>query len=115
MPRSPDPEVRERWLHLIRSFQSGQETVAAFCQRHEVSTASFYAWRRRLGETNVADERPANFQPVRVVAAADTERAAGAGPCVRLPSGIVLELGNDLRALEMTLDRLLAAEAGDAC
>jgi hypothetical protein len=34
---------------------------------------------------------------------------------VRLPSGIVLELGDDPRALELALDRLLAAEVRGTC
>ena len=99
MPRSPDPEVRRRWTRLIRSFQAGRETVAEFCERHEVSTASFYTWRRRLsGEAGPANDPPRGFQPVVVT--------AGAAPRVRLPSGIVIELGDDPRALELALDRL---------
>lgn len=105
MPRSPDPEVRQRWTRLIRSFQAGRETVAEFCERHEVSTASYYKWRRRLG--GEAGPAPAGFQPVLVT--------ASAAPRVRLPSGVVLELGDDPRALELALDRLLAAEARGSC
>lgn len=110
MPRIPDPEVRRRWKRLIRSFEPGRETVADYCERHEVSTASFYAWRRRLPDETPpapADDPPSGFQPVLVT--------AGAAPRVRLPSGIVLELGDDPRALELALDRLLSAEVRRSC
>lgn len=109
MPRTADPEVRRRWKRLIGSFEPGRETVAEFCERHAVSTASFYGWRRRLRDagTTSTNHAPSSFQPVLVT--------AGAAPRVRLPSGVVLELGDDPRALELALDRLLAAEGRGSC
>ena len=110
MPRIPDPEVRQRWMRLIRSFEPGRETVAEFCERHEVSTASFYKWRRRLGDEAgpaPASAPPQGFQPVLVT--------ASAAPRVRLPNGVVLELGDDPRALELVLERLLAREVRGTC
>jgi transposase-like protein len=63
MARGRDPEVRRRWTQLIRSFQPGRESVAEFCRRHDVSTASFYKWRRELD--GGGRHQPA-FVPVRV-------------------------------------------------
>ena len=48
MARSADPELRRWWGALVDSFDATRESVAEFCDRHEVSTASFYAWRRKL-------------------------------------------------------------------
>jgi len=76
-----------------------------------VSAASFYQWRRRLRDDPAAggsspDASP-GFQPVLVTAAH--------GSRLRLPSGVVLEIGDDLQALELVLDRLLAAEETGPC
>ena len=48
MARSADPELRQWWRELIDSFDSTRESVSEFCHRHEVSTAAFYGWRRKL-------------------------------------------------------------------
>lgn len=36
------------WRERLARFQSSNGTVLAFCQQEQVSTASFYAWKRRL-------------------------------------------------------------------
>jgi hypothetical protein len=42
---------RERyWRGVIRRQGKSGQTVVAFCQREGVSTAAFYAWRKRLRE-----------------------------------------------------------------
>ncbi|MCS7468012.1 transposase [Stieleria sp. ICT_E10.1] len=55
MARMPDPAVRQRWQRLIRSYDDTDCSIAEFCELHEVSTASFYAWRRRLKSGDHAD------------------------------------------------------------
>jgi len=108
MARRPDPRKRQQWLKRIAEFGRSGLTVAEFCESEGVSTASFYVWRRRLvGEAGSANDAPSGFQPVLVTAAT--------APRVRLPSGVVLELGDDLRALELALDRLLSAEVRGSC
>ena len=49
MPRKPDPAVRERWLRLIELQRDSNLTVADFCRQREISQASFYRWRQKLG------------------------------------------------------------------
>jgi hypothetical protein len=83
MPRSADLSIRHLWEQRLQRFARSGLSVAAFCAREGVSSASFYAWRRRLGEAG-PDPR---FVPVRVVA------APPAAPVeVVLPSGCVLRL-----------------------
>lgn len=48
MARRRDGSARREWRERLKRFQRGGATVAAFCRAEGVSTASFYAWRRRL-------------------------------------------------------------------
>lgn len=86
MARTSDPELRLWWRRLINSFDAERQSVAQFCSRHDVSTASFYAWRRRLGETP-GSPSPA-FLPVQITQSPTPERAVQ----VHLPSGVRIEV-----------------------
>ena len=50
MVRAASPVVRQRWQQLVDGFDAGLETVAEFCERNQVSTTSFYKWKRRLAD-----------------------------------------------------------------
>jgi hypothetical protein len=39
---------REDWQELISECKQSELTVKAFCQKHSVSEALFYSWRKRL-------------------------------------------------------------------
>ena len=57
MARPKDLSLEHTWrLRLRRQTASGL-SIAAFCTRERVSSASFYAWRRRLATPPLA-ERP---------------------------------------------------------
>src|SRR5258706_11824013 len=56
MAQRPDAAKQSRWLELIRRWQRSQTTVREFCQRHQVSEASFFSWRRVLRERGLLDE-----------------------------------------------------------
>ena len=56
MAQRPDAAKQERWLELIRRWQQSPSTVREFCQRHHVSEASFFAWRRVLRERGLLDD-----------------------------------------------------------
>ena len=50
MVRQVDQQRREVWRKRIERQRRGDVTVAELCRREGVSTASFYAWKRRLRE-----------------------------------------------------------------
>lgn len=107
MARSPDPEVRRWWRRLIDSFDPARWTVAEFCQRHDVSAASFYAWRRRLGEPPASLPPAPAFLPIRIAQGpADTERRVQ----VHLPSGVRVDVPADERDLLFELIAHVTAE-----
>src|SRR3954451_4563086 len=47
----------EDWQQLISEHKQGGLAVKAFCQKHGVSEALFYSWRKRL----VAEDQPSRF------------------------------------------------------
>jgi transposase-like protein len=56
MAKRPDAAKQGRWLELIRRWQRSQSTIREFCERHQVSEASFFSWRRVLRERGLLDE-----------------------------------------------------------
>jgi transposase-like protein len=56
MAQRPDVAKQARWLGLIRRWQRSQATIREFCQRHQVSEASFFSWRRVLRERGLLEE-----------------------------------------------------------
>jgi transposase-like protein len=72
MARLPDPATRQRWQRLIHLYDDAGCSIADFSDLHEVSTGSFYAWRRRLDahaqndgflKVEVAELKPAPTAP----------------------------------------------------
>jgi len=98
------------WRRMIRRQAGSGLSVRAWCGRHDVSEASFYWWRRRLGPSrNVARKsgprktvRP-RFVPVRV--AVDTASVPNGGVnCIE----IILSGNQRVRVLGAVDRRVLA-------
>ena len=62
--RARDQQKERQWRRWIARWQHSRSSVAAFCARHGLSPARFYAWRRTLQRR---DAQPAPFVPVPVV------------------------------------------------
>jgi len=75
-----------QWQALIERHRGSGLTVRAFCARHDVNEASFYAWRQRLQST-AATQRPAPFVRLEPI---DSHRAAGVDLQVRFTCGVTL-------------------------
>ena len=63
--KARDAEKERQWRRWIAQWQTSGSSVTAFCARHGLSPASFYAWRKTLRRRDA--ERTA-FVPVHVVA-----------------------------------------------
>jgi hypothetical protein len=59
-----DPRKEQQWRRWIHQWQHSDLTVRAFCELHQLSQPSFYAWRRQIQQRDAAT---APFLPVRVV------------------------------------------------
>lgn len=105
--RHPDPAILTLWQQRFLRFQRSGLSVSAFCDREEVSTASFYAWRRRLRTDPSAASDGPRLLPVRVQGSLATLDASAAVELV-LPSGAVLRLtaGCDLVFVRSLVDSL---------
>lgn len=56
MAQRPDASKQTRWLDLVQRWQRSQLSVREFCERHHVSEASFFSWRRVLRQRGLLDE-----------------------------------------------------------
>jgi hypothetical protein len=104
MARQPDSDARIRWARLIALQRESDLTIAQFCNRHEVSTASFYQWRRKLPTLS---DSPGQFLPVQV----ETTPGLRSMTQVQFPCGTRIDFDSaDTAALNLVLDRLVPSE-----
>jgi len=81
---------RERyWIGVIRDQQASGLSISAFCRERQVSSASFFSWRRKLAECRregaiEPEETAAKFVPLEIPAPPAHPRA---GCEVVLPDG----------------------------
>lgn len=95
------------WRGVIERQAGSGDSIAEICAAEGVSTASFYAWRKRLRdvrgerERDIGHQRP-QFVPVTVAAALTcVEIALPNGIVLRVPEGTALQTLRDvLAALE---------------
>ena len=104
MARTPDLELRAVWRDRLRRQGDSGLTIAQFCAREAISTATFHSWKRRLRLVGLADTLPAppalpTFLPV-------TVRLAEPAPADAPP--IVADLPNGIRLRIPTADARLA-------
>jgi len=86
MARRGSSSKRAEWRKRVERHRRSGLTVARFCEREGVSTASFYWWRKRLKSGGASGKgEPSRFQPVRLT-------AAGLPMSVHLPGGVRLEV-----------------------
>jgi hypothetical protein len=99
-----DPRKEQQWRRWIHQWQHSDLTVRAFCELHQLSQPSFYAWRRVLQQRDAA---AAPFLPVRVVPDLPVVQ-----PAATTPFEIVLPGNRSLRVAPgfdaATLRQLLA-------
>ena len=106
--RARDERKEQQWRRRISQWRASGLSVRAFCARHGLASASFYAWRRVLERR--AAEQPA-FVPVQVVA--DTMPAQTSALEVVLADGRTVRVAPGFDAA--TLRQLLAVLEGRPC
>lgn len=108
MSRSPDPARRELWQDRMDRYHRGQLGVTEFCQREQISTASFYQWRKKLdARTAVSTRQPRSAEP-KFLPVVVTDRLGPAAVTLRLPGGATIDL-------PASLEREQLAELFAAC
>ena len=92
MSRPRDLGLEHTWRLRLRRQAAGGLSIADFCERERVSTASFYAWRRRLAAPPVtAPADPPLFVPIRLDPTSPAhDTSSGLGFEIELPHRIRL-------------------------
>jgi transposase-like protein len=107
--------AKERyWRRMIRQCRESGLSVRAFCEQHGLAEASFYGWRRTLGQRAA---EAVDFVPVRVVPEPTTvPDAHKSGHALELVLGSGRRVGIGPGFDAATLQRLLAVlEEGRPC
>jgi hypothetical protein len=104
--------------------------VARFCQKEGISAPSFYQWKKKLaGEPNASKARliaGSARQHAQPIQRQGESTATGSGfqsvellpapssvTTIRLPNGIEIELGSDLRVIDLLVRQLLERSADE--
>lgn len=130
MPQGRDPIKLQEWMERIDRFRNSSQSVARFCASEKVSQPSFYHWKKRISTLNdrvgrrstkatVAVNSAAKtttssngrttrsvspaFQPVQITPPASDSQST----MIRLPGGIEIQVGSDLRVVESIVKLLL--------
>ena len=112
MSRSTDVRKLSLWQGRFSRFSRGGVSVESFCAREQVSVASFYYWREKVGKSGepsrdrLRTDRRSVFQPVAVVPV---------GPAVRiqLPCGTRIEVGaEDLEVVRAVVGVVARSDHG---
>src|SRR5271163_3305465 len=93
MNKQRDPRKERLWRRTLRQWRTSGLSIRAFCQQHDLSEPSFYAWRRILADR---DAQPVAFVPLQVLPddpPAPVTDDATSGLELLLPSGRVLRIG----------------------
>ena len=103
------------WAERMRRFEKSNQTIVDLCRTERVSQSSFYLWKGRVAKACLGKIPPAQddstvtsspqFQSV-VVTSHGT-----AGVTIRLPGGVVIELGQDVALIEQVVHQLLNHQA----
>jgi hypothetical protein len=115
MLRGPDSSKRQQWAERLKRFAKSGKTVGDFCRTEGVSAPSFYYWKRTLTahgrsrKVRANDRRrpkPLAFRQLHV-----SPSVVSSGVSIRLPDGIVMDLGRDLRTIQQIVAQVLDHQA----
>lgn len=126
MSRRPYRSKQQEWEERFQRFEDSSQTIAGFCRSEGVPEGSFYYWRQKL--PGGGRRRPCARQRQRSTRRADagsgfqsvviTPPADRVSVKVRLPGGVVIELGEDALVIQRVVGQLLEHQAGgrsDGC
>ncbi len=123
MVRRSDAGKDAEWRKRFERFRRSGLTVARFCDGERVSVASFYYWRKKLGQTaprRRTRSRPGVFRPVTVIPATRAVAAATSAGVpassrivIQLPCGTRIEVGAEhLDAVRAVVGEVARAHGG---
>ncbi len=110
---------RQRWARRLRRYQPANQTIVDLCRSENISQASFYYWRKRLGNRDLeafteVDPQFAEvtLQPDSIIDSSNSGKSPSAPlSTARLTNGIRIELGGDLAQVRHIVAQLLEHQA----
>jgi hypothetical protein len=116
MLRGSDTVKCQQWTERLERFAKSGETVSEFCRAEGVSSPSFYQWRRKLGGVNGSNRKLAQGGSRRRKSSTFKQLQVSPPDVVssvslRLPDGIVVDLGSDLLTIEKIVAQVLDHQA----
>lgn len=112
MARRANGVAERMWRERLARFGRSGLTVAEFCGREGVSTAAFYAWRRRLEPVSPQSRSTRVDVPGTPLFVPLSVRPSAPGVRITLPGGAVVELPRDADDRLVRSCILAAGEAG---
>ena len=115
MPRPADPRKQQYWLQHIQRWQDSNLSVRDYCDRLQLSEASFYSWKRTLQQrglltytvpSDARSPRAPSPDALRFVPVTVSELVSTAGRIgLVLPDGCIVRLmaGFDAQSLRQLL------------
>ena len=82
------------WRERLARYRSSGITVQEFCRQEQVSTASFYAWKRRLGQHN--GNSPLDRQQTPLFVPLELKSVPATEVRIILPGGAVVHVPHDV-------------------
>jgi hypothetical protein len=116
--RQRDPAKEAYWRGVLERCAASELSVRAFCQREQVSEASFYTWRRTIAERDGTAFPPRlSFVPAVVTddLESDASVAMADAPCrtsiaIELAGGCVLKFAGP-NSTEQLADLIIALQS----
>ena len=113
MVRQSNPNTEQRWKKLLAKLQQSGLTVAEFCRQENVSPASIYQWKKRLGMGSLQANRrsaaaptakpspaPARFVEITVHRSNRIEMELASGVKIYIPADQLDALAAAIRACQ---------------
>lgn len=114
MLRGSDSPKRQQWTERLERFARSGKTVAEFCRTEGVSVPSFYHWKGKLAGVDRNNGKPAGDGRRRASAFKRLHVSpsdVSSGVSIRLPDGIVMDLGSDLVTIQKIVAQVLDHQA----
>jgi hypothetical protein len=122
MSRGSNGKVKE-WTDRIKRFQDSNLKVVEFCRNESVSQPSFYQWKRRLalsvrrGEPSGGPVKttrsPVDGPAFKSMEFISTNVPVTSATTIRLPGGIEIQPGSDLRVTLAIVRQLMELPTGN--
>ena len=91
--RSHVHRTQKQWQQLVGEFDPSQQTVHAFCKKHNIGTSSFYKWKAKFHVSNSIDTREVPvFVPIQPLPDSKIQQTPEWDLELELGHGIVLRL-----------------------